>query len=98
MMEASSSRGRAYGYEAKTSVEITRHLSFNGGLTKIGNAYYKGGEHRVYVDSAPHFVANAALTLSDWRGWSGSFRVRAINHYRLDGADPVHPRLGSYRP
>ncbi|MFL6449513.1 MAG: hypothetical protein ACJ746_17815 [Bryobacteraceae bacterium] len=79
-------------------MEITRHLSFNGGLTKIGNAYYKGGEHRVYVDSAPHFVANAALTLSDWRGWSGSFRVRAINHYRLDGADPVHPRLGSYRP
>jgi hypothetical protein len=79
---------RAYGYEAKTSVELTRHLSLNGGLTKIGNAYYKGGDHRIYVDSAPHFVANAALTLSSWHGWSGSFRMRAINHYRLDGDDP----------
>jgi len=39
-------------------------------------------------DSAPHFVANAALTVAAWRGWSGSFRTRAINHYRLDGDDP----------
>jgi outer membrane receptor protein involved in Fe transport len=40
------------------------------------------------VDSAPHFVANAALTLAAWHGWSGSLRMRAINHYRLDGEDP----------
>jgi outer membrane receptor protein involved in Fe transport len=40
------------------------------------------------VDSAPHFVANAALTLSAWHRWSGSLRMRAINHYRLDGDDP----------
>jgi outer membrane receptor protein involved in Fe transport len=79
---------RAYGYEAKASLELTRHLTLNGGMTKIANAFYKGGDHRVYVDSAPHFVANAALTLSAWRGWSGSFRMRAINHYRLDGEDP----------
>lgn len=79
---------RAYGYEAKASVELTRHLSLNGGLTKIGNAFYKGGDHRVYVDSAPHFVANAALTLAAWHGWSGSLRMRAINHYRLDDEDP----------
>jgi outer membrane receptor protein involved in Fe transport len=60
----------------------------NAGLTKIANAYFLGGDHRVYVDSAPHFVANAALTLASWRGWSGSLRMRAINHYRLDGDDP----------
>jgi outer membrane receptor protein involved in Fe transport len=42
----------------------------------------------VYVDSAPHFVANAALTMAGWHGWSGSLRMRAINHYRLDGEDP----------
>jgi outer membrane receptor protein involved in Fe transport len=60
----------------------------NGGMTKIANAYFKGGDHRVYVDSAPHFVANAALTLAGWHGWSGSLRMRAINHYRLDGNDP----------
>lgn len=79
---------RAYGYEAKASVQLARHLSLNGGMTKISNAFFKGGDHRVYVDSAPHFVANAALTLASWRGWSGSLRMRAINHYRLDGDDP----------
>ena len=79
---------RAYGYEVKTSVDLTRHLTLNGGMTKIANAFYKGGDHRVYVDSAPHFVASAALTLSAWHGWSGSFRMRAVNHYRLDGTDP----------
>jgi outer membrane receptor protein involved in Fe transport len=79
---------RAYGYEAKASVAISRHLSLNGGLTKIANAFFKGGDYRVYVDSAPHFVANAALTMAEWRGWSGSLRMRAINHYRLDGNDP----------
>ena len=78
---------RAYGYEAKASVAITRRLSLNGGMTKIGNAFFRGGDHRVYVDSAPHFVANAALTLAGWHGWSGSLRMRAINHYRLDGED-----------
>ena len=79
---------RAYGFETKTSMELTHHLSLNAGLTKVANAFYKGGDHRVYVDSAPHFVANAALTMAAWRGWSGSVRMRAINHYRLDGDDP----------
>jgi outer membrane receptor for monomeric catechols len=79
---------RAYGYEAKASVAISRFVSLNGGLTKIGNAFFKGVDHRVYVDSAPHFVANAALTMAAWHGWSGSLRMRAINHYRLDGEDP----------
>jgi len=79
---------RAYGYEAKTSFDLTGHISLNAGLTKVGNAYFKGGETRVYVTNAPHFVANAALTVSQWNGWSGSLRMRAINHYRLDGEDP----------
>ncbi|MCL4850537.1 MAG: TonB-dependent receptor [Bryobacteraceae bacterium] len=79
---------RAYGFETKASIAVTRNLSLNGGLTKIGNAFFRGGDSRVYVDSAPHFVANAALTLVAWHGWSGSLRMRAINHYRLDGEDP----------
>jgi outer membrane receptor protein involved in Fe transport len=80
---------RSYGYEAKATVAITRRLSLNGGLTKVANAYYRANDpSRLYVDSAPHFVANAALTLASWRGWSGSLRMRAINHYRLDGLDP----------
>jgi outer membrane receptor protein involved in Fe transport len=78
---------RAYGFEAKAAVELTRKLSLNGGLTKVSNAFYRGAFPRVYVDSAPHFVANAGLTLSAWKGWSGSLRMRAINHYRLDGED-----------
>ncbi len=79
---------RAYGFEAKTSIELTRHISLNGGLTKVANAYYLGGDYRVYVSNAPHFVANAALIVSAWHGWSGSLRMRAINRYRLDGEDP----------
>ena len=78
---------RAYGVEAKASVELTHHLSLNGGLTKVANAFYRGTFPRVYVDSAPHFTANAGLTLAAWHGWSGSLRMRAINHYRLDGED-----------
>jgi outer membrane receptor protein involved in Fe transport len=80
---------RAYGFEARTSVAITRRLAFNGGVTKVLNAFYRGTAPREYVDSAPHFVANAGLTLADWRGWSGSLRLRAINGYRLDPLDPA---------
>ena len=78
---------RAYGFEAKASIELNHHLSFNGGLTKVANSFYRGTGPRVYVDSAPHFTANAGLTLAGWHGWSGSLRMRAINHYRLDGED-----------
>jgi len=79
---------RAYGYEAKAVVALTRHLSWNAGLTKVANTFYRGGDHRIYVDGAPQFVAGSALTVAGWRGWSGSLRMRAINHYRLDGNDP----------
>ncbi len=79
---------RAYGFEVKSSVELTHHLTLNAGLTKVSNAFYRGGASRTYVVAAPHFVANAALTLAPWHKWSGSLRMRAINHYRLDDTDP----------
>jgi TonB-dependent receptor-like protein len=79
---------RAYGFEVKTAARLTRALSFNAGVTKVSNAFYRGTNPRVYVDSAPHTVSNAALTLSDWHGFSGSLRFRYINSYRLDGKDP----------
>ncbi|HEX9918914.1 MAG TPA: TonB-dependent receptor, partial [Pyrinomonadaceae bacterium] len=78
---------RANGYEAKASIQLTRHLSFNGGLTQVMNAFYRGTRPRVYVDSAPHTVANAAVTLSDFHGLTSSLRYRHIGSYRLDGAD-----------
>jgi outer membrane receptor protein involved in Fe transport len=78
---------RAYGYEAKTSVRLSRHLSFNGGLTRVMNAFFRGTSPREYVDSAPHRVANAGLTLSDLRGFSGSLRYRHASSYRLDPLD-----------
>lgn len=79
---------RAYGFEAKTSVKLTRALAFNGGFTKVSNAFFRGTVPRLYLDSAPHFVSNAALTLANWRGFSGSLRYRHISNYRLDGEDP----------
>lgn len=78
---------RAYGFEVKTSVALTGVLALQGGVTKVLSAYYRDTEPRVYLDSAPHLVASAALTLARWKGWAGSLRMRAINHYRLDGLD-----------
>jgi len=80
---------RAYGFEVKSSIKLTRRLSFNGGFTKVSNAFFRGTSPRVYVDSAPYLVSNAALTLAGWRGFSGSLRYRHISNYRLDGEDPA---------
>ncbi|HKQ73588.1 MAG TPA: TonB-dependent receptor [Blastocatellia bacterium] len=88
---------RTYGFEVKTAVRMTRFLSFNAGVTKVTNAFFRDyffekddpapGE-RKYIDSAPHIVANAGLTLSGWHGFSGSLRWRHNSNYRLDPVDP----------
>ncbi|HEY7097694.1 MAG TPA: TonB-dependent receptor [Terriglobales bacterium] len=79
---------RSYGWEAKTSVRLTSHVALNGGITQVSNAFFRGTFPRVYVDSAPHSVANAGITVSEWRGFNGSLRYRHISNYRLDGLDP----------
>jgi outer membrane receptor for monomeric catechols len=78
---------RAYGWEAKLGIEINRYVSFFGGITDVANAFFRATGPREYVTNAPKLVANAGLTLSGWKGWSGSLRMRTINHYRLDGLD-----------
>jgi outer membrane receptor protein involved in Fe transport len=78
---------RARGFQAKASVQITRYLAFDGGLTRVTNAFYRGTAPREYVAAAPHAVANAGLTLGGWRGWTGSLRLRYIGSYRLDEFD-----------
>jgi hypothetical protein len=78
---------RAYGWEAKLGAQVTRQVSIFGGATKVGNALFRGTAPRQYVTNAPHFVANAGVTLTSWHGWSGSLRMRSINRYRLDGWD-----------
>jgi hypothetical protein len=82
---------RSYGWEAKTSVQILRHLSLNGGFTQVSSAFYRGTLPRVYVDSAPHSVANSGLTLSGWHWFNGSLRYRHISGYILDGEDSTNP-------
>jgi TonB dependent receptor/TonB-dependent Receptor Plug Domain len=79
---------RAYGFEVKSSLQLTRHLAFNGGLTKVTNAFYRSTFPRIYVDRAPHAVFNSALTLAGWRGFNCSLRFRHIGNYRIDGLDP----------
>ena len=69
---------RSYGWEGKTSVQIVRPLAFNGGFTQVSDAFYLGSP-RIYVNSAPHSVANSGLTLSDWHGFNGSLRYRHIS-------------------
>jgi outer membrane receptor protein involved in Fe transport len=78
---------RNYGFEVKTSLKFNKYLSFNGGLTNVVNAFYRGTSPRLFVDSAPHLVGNAGLTLSDFYGFNGSLRYRHISNYRLDGLD-----------
>jgi outer membrane receptor protein involved in Fe transport len=75
---------RSYGWEAKTSMQLTRRLVLNGGFTQVSNAFYRGSSPRDYVDSAPHSVANSGITVTDWRGFNGSLRYRHIGHYILD--------------
>ncbi|MBO0797607.1 MAG: TonB-dependent receptor, partial [Blastocatellia bacterium] len=88
---------RAYGFEVKNAIKLTRFLSFNAGITKVANAYYRdlffeeddpAPGVRKYVDSAPHLVANAGLTLAVWKGLTGSLRWRHTSNYRLDPVDP----------
>ena len=54
---------------------------------KLANAYYRGATPRIYLDSAPHFVASSGLLMSPWKLWTASVTMRAINRYRLDGLD-----------
>lgn len=76
---------RSSGWEAKTSYQFTPWLSWNGSVTKVMNAFYRGTNPRIYIDRAPHFTAYSAFTVSNYKGWSGSLRVRAINRYILNG-------------
>ncbi|HJT90285.1 MAG TPA: TonB-dependent receptor [Bryobacteraceae bacterium] len=79
---------RTYGWEVKLATKITLRFALSGNVTKVLNAFYRGPQ-RVYVDSAPHLVAGAELSVAAWRGWRASLVLRAINHYRLDGKDPA---------
>ena len=78
---------RTYGGELKFSVALLRNLTVNGGITRVGNSFFRATNPRVYVDSAPHTVGNGSVTLTDIGGFTGSLRYRYINSYRLDGED-----------
>ena len=83
-----SDPSRSYGYELKTSLDLTSKLGVAGSITKVLNAYFLDSEPRLYLERAPRFVAESSLVLSNWRRWNASVRMRAINHYRLLGDDP----------
>jgi outer membrane receptor protein involved in Fe transport len=72
---------------AQTKTDAQGHYQFP--------ALSPGDYTLIVVDSAPHFAANSALTLTAWHGWNGSFRIGAINHYLLDGDDPSILASGS---
>ncbi len=88
-----AARSRSYGIETKTSIQIQRYLSFNGGLTQVIGAFYPGqftdgiSPLRIKIDSAPHTVANGNLVLSEYKGFNSSLSWRHISDYRLDGED-----------
>jgi hypothetical protein len=71
------------------SFQLTHQLALSGDLTQVTNSFYRATSPRFYVDSVPHNVANAALTLSGWHGFFSSLRYRRVRNYRLDGLDPT---------
>ena len=88
---------RAYGFESKASVQLLlRSLTLDGGITRVGNAFFRDTSPRVYLDSAPCVVANADLTLSDYRDWTGSLRQRHTSNYRLDGEEDAGIRASKH--
>jgi outer membrane receptor protein involved in Fe transport len=80
---------RATGYEFKIAAQMTKYLSFSGGLTQVTNAFFRGTTPRLYVDSAPHTVADARLIFSAFHGSFSTLAYRHIGAYRLDGEDPT---------
>jgi hypothetical protein len=85
---------RSWGFESKTSFQLSRWLTGNGGLTKVLNVFYRGTNPREYVTRAPRFAGWAGLTASGYRGWSGSLRMRAISHFVLDPLDTSNRAAG----
>ena len=82
---------RSYGFEFKASAQLTKHLAFNGGMTRVGNAFYRGTRPRLYVEGAPHSVASAAFVFSGYRGLNAVLGYRHAGGYRLDPED-ARPR------
>jgi hypothetical protein len=80
---------RTTGYEGKGSAQLTHYLSVNGSLTQVTNAFFRGTQPRVYVDSAPHLVGNAGLTISGLKGFFAYLGYRHTSNYILDGEDPT---------
>lgn len=78
---------RANGYEVKLAGNLTRRLTVSGGLTQVLNAFYRGTLPRLYVDRAPHRVADARLTYQGAGGMMGTIAWRHTGNYRLDRED-----------
>ena len=86
-------RSRSYGVELRNSFRFNKYLSLNAGLTQVLESFYPGQfseltdspKRRIFIDSAPHTVANGSLILSEYRGFNSSLNWRHISNYRLDG-------------
>ncbi len=86
-------RSRSYGIELRNSFRFNKYLSLNAGLTQVLESFFPGQfselpdspKRRVFIDSAPHTVANGSLILSEYRGFNSSLNWRHISNYRLDG-------------
>jgi outer membrane receptor protein involved in Fe transport len=84
---------QSHGFEVKTSTWVNRYLSINASLVKVLNAFYRDTDPREYIDRAPRFTGYVGLTLTNWRGWTGSLRFRTINHYLLTREDGSPSRV-----
>jgi len=85
---------RATGYEVRFSAQPAPFLTLSGGLTQVTNAFYRNTNPRIYVDRAPHTVADTRLTFAGQRGLFATIAWRHVSSYRLDGEDPTNRASG----
>ena len=78
---------RATGYEVKLAASLNQRLTLSGGLTRVLNGFYRGTRPRVYIDRAPHLVADTRMTYQGPGGLLATLAWRHAGNYRLDGED-----------
>ncbi len=94
---------RSYGWEAKTSVQLNTHLSWNAGITQVSNAFFLGHfATPVRGQRAPH-GRQLQPDAASWKGLYSSLRYRHISRYLLTNPDdtsvpPAPPLLSSATP
>ena len=71
---------RAYGWEAKTSIQFTRYLSLNSGFTQVSTPTFWERLGFTWI-ARPIPWRIPGSTVTEWHGLNGSLRYRHVSAY-----------------